>query len=124
LRPRPACVRPAGPLPLLAAAARAHRALAGSRWPLGHARRCRAPAPCRAGPLPPASPPARRAALGLPAAATPAAACWATRSLPRWAAPALTPAGPRPRWRCWAAPALALLGCAEPLWAAFLNSFS
>jgi len=95
------------PLPLLAAAARAHRALAGSRWPLGHARRCRAPAPCRAGPLPPASPPARRAALGLPAAAAPAAACWATRSLPRWAAPAL-----------------ALLGCAEPLWATFLNSFS
>ena len=25
---------------------------------------------------------------------------------------------------CWAAPALALLGCAEPLWAAILNSFS
>ena len=121
LRPRPACVRPAGPLPLLAAAARAHRALAGSRWPLGHARRCRAPAPCRAGPLPPASPPARRAALGLPAA--PAAACWATRSLPRWATPtrrallgrtrcsARCRAGPAPRprppaglrWTVWAA---------------------
>jgi len=103
------------PLPLLAAAARAHRALAGSRWPLGHARRCRALAPCRAGPLPLPRPPACQPARA-PRRARPACRCRAScRLLGHTLAAALGRARAR---ACWAAPALALLGCAEPLWAA------
>jgi len=89
-------------------------------WPAAAASRCRTRAPrarwvaVAAGPRPP-----------LPRACT----------LPRWPTaacqPARAPRRARPACRCrarahacWAAPALALLGCAEPLWAAILNSFS
>jgi len=118
LRPRPACVRPAGPLPLLAAAARAHRALAGPRPPLP-----------RWAALPRACAPPRWPLLAhcryharAPRRARPACRCHAScRLLGHALAAAL---GRARAHACWAAPALALLGCAEPLWAAFLNSFS
>jgi len=86
LRSAHCCAAAASPLP------HARTARAGPRWPptpalaaLGRATaRLRPAALATAGPLP-----LLRAAVGLSAAAVPAAPCWAARSLPRWATPAL-----------------------------------